>query len=86
MKLAIYRALERALSRLSEWSLDQAHRFAICSDCGRNRYSGEPCRGEKRGPELKVRIEQRGYVLGFKVSKKWLRGLPRLSKRRRDEN
>lgn len=49
MKVWIYSRLERLFARIEDWAGDQRTRFAICPDCGRNRYSGAPCKNI--GPE-----------------------------------
>lgn len=36
--------LERFFTWLSDWAQTMAWRFAVCPDCGRNRYSGRPCK------------------------------------------
>lgn len=45
----IYSFLELKLRSLSRRLGDLAERFAICEDCGRNRYTGAPCQDIVRG-------------------------------------
>lgn len=46
VKYFIYNQIHEKLSSLSEWIRDIGDRFAICPNCGKNRYTGEPCFGE----------------------------------------
>jgi len=39
------RYLEQFFSWLSRWAERMAERCAFCPDCGRNRYTGKPCKG-----------------------------------------
>lgn len=44
MKYRVFEYIYQTLQRLSAWLDNFSQRFAICPDCGRNRYSGEPCK------------------------------------------
>jgi hypothetical protein len=48
MKLVLYGWLESLLAAIGSWALRQSERFALCSQCGRNRYTGIPCYGGKQ--------------------------------------
>lgn len=37
--------LEILFSWLAEWSEGMRERCTYCKDCGRNRYTGKPCKG-----------------------------------------
>lgn len=43
MKIFVYQCLESFFESLGEWAERMRQRFAVCSDCGRNRYTGAPC-------------------------------------------
>lgn len=37
--------LERFFGWLETWAGEMKMRFSFCPDCGRNRYTGAPCKG-----------------------------------------
>jgi hypothetical protein len=43
MRIKIFQTLETILEKLGEWIETLRQRVAVCSDCGRNRYTGQPC-------------------------------------------
>jgi hypothetical protein len=43
MRVKLYQALESLFSSLESWAGSMRERFAICSHCGQNRYTGKPC-------------------------------------------
>ncbi len=43
MKIKLYQTLERVFSWIAEHAETLRERFAICPDCGENRYTGKPC-------------------------------------------
>jgi hypothetical protein len=43
IKVAVFQVLEKFFERLEDWAKDKRMHFAICPDCGRNRYTGAPC-------------------------------------------
>jgi hypothetical protein len=43
MKMKAYRLLERIFGAIETWAQGRKERFAYCSDCGRNRYTGMSC-------------------------------------------
>ena len=45
MKYKICYPLQLFFGWLSKWAGDREWQFAFCPDCGRNRYSGKPCKG-----------------------------------------
>lgn len=44
MKVIVYTVLEGLFARLGEWAESARQHFAVCPDCGRNRYTGAPCK------------------------------------------
>lgn len=44
LKYNVYRFLEMAFRRLEYWAQEMAMKYAICPDCGRNGYTGKPCK------------------------------------------
>jgi uncharacterized protein (DUF2235 family) len=42
MRLLFCRTLEAFFRRLENFARDAGERFAVCPDCGRNRYTGQP--------------------------------------------
>ena len=42
--LFMARYVERVLWRLSDWAARRAQAWSFCPDCGRNRFSGKPCK------------------------------------------
>lgn len=42
-KRELYSTLEDWFQLLEQWAGRMRERFAYCPDCGRNRYTGEPC-------------------------------------------
>lgn len=47
MKYRICEFIYQLLRKIAEKINNLSERFAICPDCGRNRYTGKPCVGEK---------------------------------------
>lgn len=45
MKIIIYGRLESFFHWLEHWAENRKEQFSICPDCGRNRYTGKPCKG-----------------------------------------
>ena len=43
LKVGLYFFLEDVFGNLSEFFGKARERFAICADCGQNRYTGRPC-------------------------------------------
>lgn len=43
IKIRIYQLLERLFALVAERAENARQHFAICPDCGRNRYTGTPC-------------------------------------------
>ncbi len=43
LKVRVYQELEFLFERLSALFETARQRFAICPDCGENRYTGKPC-------------------------------------------
>jgi hypothetical protein len=49
VKKLIYPWLEKAFGGLARWVENRRHQFSICPECGRNRYTGKPCRNDYGG-------------------------------------
>jgi hypothetical protein len=45
MKVKVFLLLERLFARLELWAGEMKRRISVCPDCGRNRYTGAPCKG-----------------------------------------
>lgn len=45
VKVYVFRRLEKLLSRMCIWSQAMVWKVSVCGDCGRNRYTGYPCKG-----------------------------------------
>jgi len=43
MKIKAFQALERTFGVLADFFNGLRERCAVCPDCGRNRYTGQPC-------------------------------------------
>jgi hypothetical protein len=46
LKIAFYPFLESLFAAIADKAEKLRQRFAICSTCGANRYTGKPCIGE----------------------------------------
>jgi len=44
MKLRAFALLETIFRAMARFFDAQSDRFSLCSDCGRNRYKGAPCK------------------------------------------
>lgn len=44
MRIYLAAMFERAFAALEYWAQDMRMRAALCPDCGRNRYTGRPCK------------------------------------------
>lgn len=44
MKVIVYQLLEALFEGLAAFAERAREHYAICPDCGRNRYRGEPCK------------------------------------------
>jgi hypothetical protein len=51
MRNCILNAISQTLRSLATRLDCLADRFAVCPDCGRNRYTGAPCVGIDKSPE-----------------------------------
>lgn len=64
MKIRLYQELEYTFQKLSELCERLRQRFAVCADCGENRYTGKPCVSqikEKQKEETARENEMRDY-------------------------
>jgi hypothetical protein len=47
IRIQVLQSLETIFALVESWASVLRERCAVCPDCGRNRYSGEPCVGAK---------------------------------------
>jgi len=44
IKIILYEHMEIMFDKLEKFASKMREKFAICNDCGRNRYTGKPCK------------------------------------------